>query len=145
MSALYTIGYEQRGISDFLSVLKGHGITRVVDVRQYPNSRRPGFSKSALTRLLSESGIAYESLPALGSPIDLRKAYRLTGDVVTFFKQYQRYLETQDEALAYLLSLAHTQQCCLLCYERDADECHRKIIAEFIQKMDGNSLEICHL
>ena len=145
MGVLYTIGYERRTVSELLDDLKRWEVERVIDVRQYPNSRRRGFSKSALARQFDEEGIAYESVPVLGSPPDIRKAYRLTGDVATFFKEYTLYLETQEDALRHLLDLVHAETCCLLCYERDADLCHRKVVAERIKELDGNGLYVCHL
>ncbi len=145
MGMLYTIGYERRTALELLTTLKQRGVERVVDVRQYPNSRRRGFSKSALARLFGEAGITYESVPVLGSPPNLRRAYRLTGDAAAFFREYERYLETQRDALFHLLDLVRAETCCLLCYERDADLCHRKVVAERIKELDGNGLHVCHL
>ena len=145
MGVLYTIGYERRAALELLATLKRRGVERVIDVRQYPNSRRRGFSKSALARLFGEAEIAYESVPVLGSPPDLRKVCRLTGDAAAFFREYKRYLETQRDALLHLLDLVRAETCCLLCYERDADVCHRRVVAERIKELDGNSLRICHL
>jgi uncharacterized protein (DUF488 family) len=117
----------------------------LVDVRQYPNSRRKGFSKSALIRALAEVGIAYESISDLGSPPELRKEYRSTGDVARFFECFELHLDVQGEALQRLLERAQTEICCLLCYERDPNLCHRKIVADRIEALDDNGLRVCHL
>jgi uncharacterized protein (DUF488 family) len=33
----------------------------------------------------------------------------------------------------------------LLCFEHDAQKCHRKILADEIKKIDGNGLEVKHI
>jgi len=33
----------------------------------------------------------------------------------------------------------------LLCYEKDPETCHRKIVANEVMKKDGNGLKIKHL
>jgi uncharacterized protein (DUF488 family) len=44
-SELFTIGYEGRGIGDFVGYLKHFKISCLIDVREIPISRKPGFSK----------------------------------------------------------------------------------------------------
>ena len=45
---LYTAGYEGLTIDAFIARLKQAGIDRVLDVREYPLSRKKGFSKKCL-------------------------------------------------------------------------------------------------
>jgi hypothetical protein len=33
----------------------------------------------------------------------------------------------------------------LLCYERNPEQCHRKVVAEQIKKLDGNGLKVEHI
>ena len=55
----FTIGHSTRPIDRFVSMLKGYGITRLVDVRTVPRSRtNPQFNKDVLPDSLPESGIA---------------------------------------------------------------------------------------
>jgi len=42
---IYTIGYEGIDIEQFFTLLSEHNIETVVDVRELPLSRKPGFSK----------------------------------------------------------------------------------------------------
>jgi hypothetical protein len=51
-------------------------VTRVIDVRAVPLSRRPGFSKNILKNGLAEAGIDYVHLKALGTPAEGREAAR---------------------------------------------------------------------
>ena len=68
MGALIGIGYEGRALAPFVEDLVARGVTRVVDVRLNAISRKPGFSKRALSAALSDAGIGYEHRPSLGNP-----------------------------------------------------------------------------
>ncbi len=79
-AVLATIGYEGRTVRDLLAVLKQAKVERVVDVRQLPLSRKPGFSKSALATFLASHGIEYVGFPKLGTPPAIRNRYVQTVD-----------------------------------------------------------------
>ena len=42
---LYTLGYEGLDVAAFIACLKRAAVRQVVDVREIPFSRKPGFSK----------------------------------------------------------------------------------------------------
>src|ERR1041385_1709025 len=73
---IFTIGYEDTTVPEFVAALQKAGVERVIDVRALPLSRRPGFSKSPLKASLEESGIEYLHLKALGTPAEGRAAAR---------------------------------------------------------------------
>ena len=54
---VFTIGYEGATMESFLAALEGAGVRQVIDVRQLPLSRRPGFSKAPLAAALKEHGL----------------------------------------------------------------------------------------
>jgi uncharacterized protein (DUF488 family) len=126
---IFTIGYEQTTMRDFLAALKGAGVERVIDVRAVPLSRRPGFSKNVLAASLAEAGIEYVHLKALGTPKPGRDAAK-KGDVATLERVYEGQLElpeAQAEA-AMMRALAAEKPSALLCYERDPAHCHRTLL-----------------
>ena len=49
---LLTIGYESADLADFLDTLRAAGVTLLVDTRERAQSRRPGYSKTALAAAL---------------------------------------------------------------------------------------------
>ena len=61
--AIYTIGYERLAFNDFMSLLQRNHIETVVDIRELPLSRKPGFSKRALRDALNISGLEYVHVP----------------------------------------------------------------------------------
>ena len=68
MTVLATIGYEGAALADFIATLKAARVSLVLDIREAPISRRPGFSKRVLGAALEETGIAYLHLRGLGNP-----------------------------------------------------------------------------
>jgi uncharacterized protein (DUF488 family) len=135
---LATIGYEGARPDDFVGTLQLVDIQMVVDIRDRAQSRRPGFSKSALRENLEQNGIGYVHLKELGDPKDGRDAAR-SGDLAKFQRIYAGVLKTQQaaEALDKIAELAKGMNVCLLCYERDHHECHRKIVADHLESVTG--------
>ncbi|MEF2280105.1 DUF488 domain-containing protein [Deinococcus sp. YIM 134068] len=132
---LLTIGYENADLDAFLDTLTERGVTLLVDTRERAQSRRRGYSKTALTDALRERGIEYRHLRALGTPPSLRKEYRLGHDFGVLTRGYHAHLATQGEALDELGTLATAHRACLLCYEADPGTCHRSLIARRLQDL----------
>lgn len=142
---LFTIGYEKRDTDEFFELLSKNRIDILADIRAVSFSRRKEFSKTALAGKLAEMGIEYVHIRELGGPKDLRDKVRKDGDYDYFFEQYAKYLDQQAEALEILLDLAGRKSVCLLCYERDVNQCHRRSVAEKLSRMANKAFEILHL
>ncbi|MFO7857453.1 MAG: DUF488 domain-containing protein [Ectothiorhodospiraceae bacterium] len=142
MRALYTIGYEGSSTATFLAALADAGVTQLVDVRQAPVSRKPGFARRALTQALGEAGIGYRHEGALGAPKPLRDQVRRDGDYATFFSAYRAHLAEQWSRLEALAREAD-DRIALMCYERDVATCHRYAVAEALAAIRG--VEPTHL
>jgi len=112
-----------------LSALRAHAIDTVVDVRELPLSRKPGFSKWALTQHLVRSGVKYIHLRALGTPRQIRARYRADRDREQFRAAYLQHLGAQAAALDLLCVIATNSKCALLCFEADPNMCHRSWLA----------------
>jgi len=142
----FTIGYEQTTIRSFLSRLRSHEVEVVVDVRQVPLSRKPGFSKNQLANTLENAGIEYRHVVNLGAPKRLRERLRNGGTWWEYIKGYNVVLQREVEWIDQLVSLAATRRICLLCFERNAAECHRSLIArEMEHRSNGLKLRVEHI
>lgn len=126
---IYTIGYEAATQAEVIAALHRAGVRRVIDVRQLPLSRRPGFSKSSLAAALAEHGIDYVHLKALGTPKPGRDAAK-KGDRATLEAVYAGQLELPEAqaAAARMRALAAEMPSALLCFERDPHVCHRTLL-----------------
>lgn len=135
--AVFTIGYEGLDIDAFMSLLAEHGIETVVDIRELPLSRKPGFSKKALANVLNLSGREYIHMVDLGCPKPVRDRYREDGNWKRYTDGFMKYIKTQDNAIAELSSLAAASNCALLCYEADSNFCHRSMVANAVKDYCG--------
>jgi uncharacterized protein (DUF488 family) len=126
---IFTIGYEQATQAEFIAALKAAGVRRVIDVRAIAASRRPGFSKTALSNSLAEEGIGYIHLRALGTPAKGREAAR-KGDMKTLESVYADQLHLPEAIVEAerLKQLAAEEPSALLCYEREPGCCHRTLL-----------------
>ena len=139
---LFTIGYENATMGDFIDALTSAGVEQVIDVRAVPNSRRPGFSKTPLRNALAEAGIDYVHLRALGTPAEGRAAAR-AGRHEELERIYAGQLELPEAIAegAQMLALAAEKPSALLCYEREPEQCHRTLLIEAI----ASDAEVTHL
>jgi uncharacterized protein (DUF488 family) len=145
MTTLYTIGYEGLAVEELVALLAAHGVTRVLDVRKLPLSRRRGFSKTALRQALDEANIAYTHIAALGTPKELRDAVKKTHDYAAFFAAMHQQIAAQPEALTQALALIRAQPCALLCVEAAPEQCHRVTVAEQLNRYAGGMLAVEHI
>jgi uncharacterized protein (DUF488 family) len=123
-----TIGYEGSEISDFVSVLKYSGVEALVDIRDLPSSRKPGFS----------------NVRPLGDPREGRLAAR-AGNMIKFRKIFCEHISSPEGkmALNFVANLAKNKKICLMCFERDHKLCHRDIVVEELLKI--RSLQVSHI
>ena len=130
---IYTIGYEGTTQPDLVAALALAGVKRVIDVRAVPLSRKPGFSKNILASGLHEAGIGYVHLKALGTPPAGREAAR-KGRHAEMAQIYAGQLELPEAiaATAQLLDLADELPSALLCFERDSETCHRRVLIDTV-------------
>jgi uncharacterized protein (DUF488 family) len=130
---LFTIGHSTRSLAEFIELLQVHGVTRLVDVRRYPGSRRhPHFSRESLAAALSEQGIEYRHAPELGGrrsprPDSPNGAWRSPS-----FRAYADHMADPEwqAALVALLADAARAPTAIMCAEAVPWRCHRQLIAD---------------
>lgn len=140
-NALYTIGYEGKRVDELVDLLQNSGVTCLVDVRLRAQSRKPGFSKTSLFNACEKRGIKYIHRKDLGTPESIMKHLRLTGEYD--WQAYSKHLSEEVEGIAWLEHQSNTEVCCLMCYERSAEDCHRRIIADRVSK--STNAAVSHL
>jgi len=142
---LFTIGYESATLEDFLATLKNAGVSLLLDVREFPGSRKRGFSKNALASSLAANGIQYLHLRGLGDPKLGRDAAR-AGDFELFRRIFLQHMTTekaQSDLQRAADLLKKKRRICLMCYERDPATCHRSMVADMLSSAEG--ITIHHL
>ena len=140
----YTIGYEGKTPESFVETLKRNNIQQLIDVRELAASRKNGFSKSSLSRMLRDNGIIYKHFPQLGSPRDVRHKLYDDKNYREFFREYTKYLSEPEteEFLTDLEGLAQVRRTVIMCFEKDVNVCHRSIIKNRLIKDGFNVIDI---
>ena len=135
---LFSIGYERARLADLVATLKAACVETLIDVRDRPQSRRPGFSKNQLAAELEAAGIRYVGLKALGTPPEGREANRKR-EWDKFWRIVDDKLATAEaeHALHEAETIAAGSLTCLLCYEADWHICHRSRVADILAERRG--------
>lgn len=129
----YTIGYMQRDIGEFLTILLDAGVLTVLDVRYTPVSMyKPDFSKRNLQKHLADAGIDYVHVPDLGVPRDIRGKASGESTRAAIWDWYDRHVLPFVNLHAFYNSGDHP--IALLCTEVDPTSCHRHRLALALEK-----------
>ena len=145
MEPVCTIGYEGATVPAVLDALREAKVELLVDIRAVASSRRPGFAKTALATNVATIGVEYLHLRGLGTPADGRAAAR-AGKHAEMRKIFLANLATEQaqSQLSTLTSIVRGgRRVCLLCFEADAEHCHRTLVANALAK--NLRVEIVHL
>lgn len=145
-AALYTIGYEGKAVRDFVQDLRANGVEVLVDVREMPVSRKPGFSKTKLASFVNEAEIEYVHLKSLGSPKEARQKLKDSGDFEGFSHEYLDHLAGSSKDLRELENLISSgKKAALMCFEQDHTQCHRTLLVTELVREMGLDLDVYHL
>jgi len=143
---LASVGYElHKDHIAFARHVRAAGVERLIDVRELPISRRRGYAKSALAQAMSEVGIEYVHIKALGNPKPFRDLYK-SGHVQEGQRRYEEHLlgERRD-ALEDLVPLLREKRCAVMCVEHNPATCHRTVIFEALQDELGVELDVTEI
>lgn len=142
---MFTVGHSTRALSDFIHLLKAHGVTRLVDVRTIPRSRHnPQFNRDTLPAALQAAGIAYTHLAELGGLRHTTPASPNTGWRNASFRGYADYMQTPAFAAAIerVMQMAGRDCLALMCAEAVPWRCHRSLIADALLARGWGSADI---
>lgn len=140
---VYTIGYQQRSAEEMTFLLVNAGVHTLIDVREYPFSRKKNLSKTSLSDLLGEHGIQYAHAKFAGNPKRIRDAAESHEQCLDMYEEYLEANPDILESFRQLVSqyLQRGESVCLMCYERHPMDCHRSILL----RHSAVSTEVEHL
>jgi uncharacterized protein (DUF488 family) len=130
---IFTVGHSTHELDELVDLLRGHGVELLVDVRQYPRSRRvPQFNVEALERSLPERGIEYLHMRELGGRRRPVPGSVNDGWENEQFRGYADYMATAQfqGALARLEELARRRPTAVMCAEANWWRCHRRLVSD---------------
>jgi uncharacterized protein (DUF488 family) len=143
---LLTAGHGTLEEEGLVALLREAGVTRLVDVRSSPGSRRnPQFTRAAMEGWVPSAGIDYRWEPDLGgfrrtAPGSVNTALRNPA-----FRGYADHMRTPSfrAALEAVLAGAAVAPTALMCAESLWWRCHRRLLADAALLLGG--AEVLHL
>lgn len=141
MTKIFTIGFSGKKPADFLDILNAAKINCVWDIRLWRTSRFVPFYSG--TNLAATLGSRYEHHPEFAPTTGILAGYK-DGCITwpDYERMYRELLAVRHPTAG--LAPNDLDRICLLCTEKSATQCHRRLAAEYIAEQFP-SIEIVHL
>lgn len=137
---IHTIGFTKRTAEDFFTTLKQVGIKRLIDIRLNNSGQLAGFTKGTdLAYFLAELlGAEYVHEPLLAPTKEILKRYRESGDWADYERAFFALLAERGVEHVLDRKLFENGPVVLLCSERTAEHCHRRLVCEYLDRAWGS-------
>jgi|SRR5271157_814734 len=143
---IYTIGFTKKTAGEFFELLKRKGIQRLIDVRLNNVSQLAGFTKREdleyFLRVICGASYVHERI--LAPTQEMLDAYKKQKGRWSDYER--RFLELMvDRKIEERLDKSlFSVPSVLLCSEPTPENCHRRLVVEYLQSKWGN-LRVEHL
>jgi uncharacterized protein (DUF488 family) len=142
---IFTIGYAGKNARQFFSILKQTRIRKVIDVRLYNTSQLAGFSKKQDVDYFLQAivGAEYVHMPIMAPTKQLLNDYKKR---LISWQQYEAQFKSiiAQRRIDKHIMPQDIDMSCFLCSEATADNCHRKLVVEYLAGLWPN-ISIIHL
>jgi uncharacterized protein (DUF488 family) len=142
---IFTMGASQKSARAFFAALREAGVRRVLDIRLRNQSALGGFTRGRDLEYFVKTilGLEYVHRPELAPTKDLLDGYRKKQ--IDWSEYERRFAEILAQRRPEdTLSREELDGACLLCSEPKPDRCHRRLLAEHLQRAWGD-VEVRHL
>jgi uncharacterized protein (DUF488 family) len=135
MTTLFTIGFTGTTAENFFRRLADAKVRKVIDTRLWPDTQLSGFAKRKDLGYFLKNlvGIDYEYNGLLAPDERLLKDAKAKR--IDWPAYERRYLDLlQSRHIAAKLSPQAVDHAAFLCAEAKPDQCHRRLLVEYLQK-----------
>ena len=141
---IFTIGFSQKSAEEFFSLLTKNKVKKLIDIRLNNKSQLAGFANAKhLPYFLKLHNIEYEYKPELAPSKELLDGYKKKNiNWNEYIDIYNKLLV--DRNVLKKIFINDFDNAVLLCSEPTADQCHRRLMAEYL-KSNFNNINIRHL
>lgn len=145
-SVLFTIGFTQKTAEGFFCLLRQSGVRRLIDTRLNNSSQLAGFSKKDDLKYFTKEilGADYFHWEDSAPDKEMLDAYKKK---VIKWDEYAREYESmlKKRRIESQLDAVLGEFSCLLCSEAKPHYCHRRLLADYINRCKGSGLVVRHL
>ena len=146
MITFYTIGFTKKSAEKFFELLKSYEIKQLVDIRISNGSQLAGFAKGKdLEYFLKQiCKINYKHITDLAPTKELLdKWHKEEIDWTEYVKIYTDLLKERDIVKKY--GIKSFDGSCFLCSEEIPEQCHRRLLVEYLKDKSVEEVKIVHL
>ena len=145
MKKLFTIGFKEKPAETFFKIINEANVKKLVDIRLRPNTQLAGFTKPNHFKYFLErlNDCDYCHIPLMAPSKDILNDHLNNG---LEWKDYERRFKKliNQRKIERLINEDEIDGAYLLCVEVEAVNCHRRLVAEYLQNYFKN-IEIIHL
>ena len=143
---LYTIGFTKKTAKQFFEILRRADIKRLVDIRLNNRSQLAGFTKKEDLEYFLQTicDASYHHLPDLAPTQDILDDLKKRKGTWSQYERRFQDLMRERGAIEKFEKGFFDEPSCLLCSEATAEHCHRRLVAEALNRR-WPDLEIAHL
>jgi uncharacterized protein (DUF488 family) len=146
MIEISTIGFTKKNAEKFFSLLNDEGVETIIDTRVNNTSQLSGFAKGGDLKFFAKeiAQIDYFHEIDYAPTKELLKKYRSKD--ISWDEYEVEYLNLLDlRKIKSKVDIQKLHKGCLLCSEHTAEKCHRRLLAEYLQKSSSEKIIITHL
>ena len=146
MITLYTIGFTKKSAECFFNLLRDNQVKTLVDVRISNTGQLAGFAKGKDLEFLAKEICHISYLHIIDfSPTKelLAKWHKHEITWAEYDKIYIKLLKERDVLRKY--GIKQFDGACFLCSEETTENCHRRLLVEYMKNHSTEDIRIIHL
>lgn len=145
-NTICTIGFSKKSLRNFISLLQEAKVTKLIDTRLNNTSQLSGFAKKMdIEYVLELVGIDYSHITEMAPTEKILKGYKNKKITWDQYEEEYNQLIVERNMLSIVEKQIPNETICLLCSEETPHHCHRRLLAEYVQKNSINDIVIKHL
>ena len=146
MITLYTVGFTKKSAEQFFNLLRDNQVKQLVDVRISNGSQLSGFAKGKDLEFFVKEicHIPYDHITDFAPTKELLdKWHKQEVTWQEYAEIYTAMLKDRDILRKY--GIRQFDRACFLCSEATAENCHRRLLAEYMKNHSAEEVTIVHL
>lgn len=146
MITLYTVGFTKKSAEQFFNLLRDNQVKQLVDVRISNGSQLSGFAKGKDLEFFVKEicHIPYDHITDFAPTKELLDKWHKQKVTWQEYEDiYTAMLKDRDILRKY--GIRQFDRACFLCSEATAENCHRRLLAEYMKNHSAEEVTIVHL